>query len=55
MPIYEYSCNKCNHGFEILIRGDEKPLCPECGDGDLAKKFSVFGVGSKSTEPAASP
>jgi putative FmdB family regulatory protein len=40
MPIYEYepldlnkSCNKCNHGFEILQQINDAPLtrCSHCG------------------------
>ena len=41
VPIYEYTCNGCSHEFELLIRGSEKPKCPECGKGRLTKKFSV--------------
>ena len=35
MPIYEYSCTKCGHEFETLIRGDAQPQCPQCGGGEL--------------------
>ncbi len=42
MPIYEYVCKKCDHPFEMLVRGSEKPVCPSCGSGSLEKQFSVF-------------
>jgi len=41
MPIYEYLCSKCGHQFEWLVRGEEKPVCPLCGDARLAKQISV--------------
>jgi putative FmdB family regulatory protein len=31
MPIYEYSCASCDNEFEVLVRGSEKPACPDCG------------------------
>ena len=36
MPLYEYSCQKCSRKIELLIRGDEKPVCPQCGMGGCA-------------------
>lgn len=41
MPIYEYSCQNCGKEFELLIRGDEKPACPACGDTQLVRAFSA--------------
>jgi putative FmdB family regulatory protein len=41
MPLYEYTCDKCQTEFELLIRGDEKPACPDCGSSRLHKHFSV--------------
>lgn len=41
MPIYEYTCPRCEEDFELLVRGVEKPACPTCGSEDLAKQFSV--------------
>lgn len=41
MPIYEYACRDCGHQFEWLVRGDEKPSCPSCGRGKLAKQLSL--------------
>ena len=41
MPIYEYTCKDCGSDFELLIRGEEKPVCPSCGKRHLAKSFSV--------------
>lgn len=41
MPLYEYVCGKCQKEFEILVRGDEAPVCPECGGTRLSKLISV--------------
>ncbi len=41
MPIYEYTCKDCGSDFELLIRGEEKPVCPSCGKRHLTKSFSV--------------
>ncbi|MHB1037501.1 MAG: FmdB family zinc ribbon protein [Pirellulales bacterium] len=41
MPIYEYTCGKCRHEFEYLVRGQETPVCPACGGKKLDKRFSV--------------
>ncbi len=30
MPIYEYQCGNCRGQFEVLVRGAETPLCPNC-------------------------
>lgn len=41
MPIYEYACDTCRHEFEYLLRGGERPACPECGSIRLEKRLSV--------------
>ena len=41
MPIYEYSCNDCGQEFEFLLRGDEQPECPSCGQQRLTRMLSV--------------
>ncbi len=51
MPIYEYTCSKCNHRFEKLVRSMTKPQeveCPECGSTKTARALSVFAVGAES-------
>jgi putative FmdB family regulatory protein len=41
MPIYEYTCQKCEHHLEVMQKMSDKPLtrCPEC-KGKLEKIFS---------------
>jgi putative FmdB family regulatory protein len=52
MPIYEYVCQDCGEQFEWLLRGDEKPECPACGRGNLARQMSVPAAHSASSTPA---
>ena len=44
MPLYEYACEGCGELVELLIRGDEKPTCPDCGDGKLQRQLSVISA-----------
>jgi len=41
MPLYEYSCENCSRKVELLIRGDEKPVCHHCQSAKLTKLLSV--------------
>ncbi|MGE0535731.1 MAG: zinc ribbon domain-containing protein [Pirellulales bacterium] len=41
MPLYEYICEDCRQPAELLIRGADQPVCPQCGSLRLAKQFSV--------------
>ena len=54
MPIYEYSCPKCSHQFDVLISNDKDipAKCPKCAKGKPAKMFSAFAV-SSSQAPSA--
>lgn len=54
MPIYEYTCGKCDHAFEQLVfnKNDEKNIvCPECGDKKVTKLLSCCSnsIGSSSS------
>lgn len=55
MPIYEYSCRKCGHAFEVLIRSksDLPDKCPKCGEKKPVKGFSAFAVGAAPTHTPA--
>lgn len=47
MPIYEYTCSACGHGFEQLIRSqdEERGLrCPSCGKKKVDRQFSVIAA-----------
>jgi len=47
MPIYEYTCDKCDKKFEILIMGSDKPVCPCCGNAKVKRLISSCGFVSK--------
>ena len=57
MPIYEYACQDCGHGFETLVRGSTVPECPQCHSQQLDKQLSVVGrvggASGKEMAPAA--
>ncbi|MBI3271695.1 MAG: zinc ribbon domain-containing protein [Planctomycetes bacterium] len=45
MPVYEYTCTKCEHEFELLVFGTKPRVrCPECRGSRVKKRFSVFGT-----------
>jgi len=46
MPLYEYNCPKCDHHFEELVFGSDKPSCPECGSAEPKKMMSAHSVGA---------
>ena len=54
MPIYEYTCKKCNKIFESLVlsSSDIKGIqCPECGSEEVQKMLSNFSFGSTGPVP----
>ncbi|MSO45701.1 MAG: zinc ribbon domain-containing protein [Acidobacteria bacterium] len=55
MPLFEYRCRGCGHGFEYLTRAGDAPACPSCASADLQKQFSSFAVsaGKPSSRPPA--
>jgi putative FmdB family regulatory protein len=42
MPLYEYQCRACGHGFEALVRSDSVPACPLCASTELNKAVSAI-------------
>jgi putative FmdB family regulatory protein len=53
MPIFEYVCQDCEHGFEALVYGSEKAECPKCHSKKLASQLSTFAVASKGAAKAS--
>ncbi len=41
MPLYEYHCGTCREDIEILVRGEEQVVCPDCGGQDLGRLLSA--------------
>jgi putative FmdB family regulatory protein len=47
MPVYEYRCRACGGDFERYLHASTATVaCPSCTSGDVARKFSVFGLKS---------
>lgn len=53
MPIYEFECRLCGHGFEELVRHGDVPACPACGSRDLDRQLSLFAAKSDDRSHAA--
>ncbi|MDR1941354.1 MAG: hypothetical protein LBQ47_03425 [Endomicrobium sp.] len=50
MPIFEFTCKKCNRKFEILVfSSSEKVECPSCKSGEVEKCLSTFSAASKAS------
>ena len=41
MPLYEYTCQACEHTFEALVWNGEAVECPHCHDQRLERLWSV--------------
>jgi putative FmdB family regulatory protein len=53
MPIYEYTCRRCSHQFEKLVRAGRTPPCASCGAEDVERLFSLPNVKSETTRAQA--
>lgn len=55
MPLYEYTCQKCHTLSELLIKGSEDPVCPQCGSTAMKKEFSTFSTNAEGGKASAAP
>lgn len=55
MPIFEYTCQSCQHPFEAIVSRSEQPACPKCESDAVEKRLSVFAVGGAESAPAEMP
>jgi len=60
MPLFEYTCEDCQERSELLIMGEQEPVCPKCGGERLQKEFSTFatqgdGASASTSSHAHSP
>jgi putative FmdB family regulatory protein len=49
MPIFDFTCNQCDHSFESLVLGESDRIrCPDCGSSAVLRitvsLFSCAGV-----------
>jgi len=53
MPIYEYQCRHCGHGFEYLVRSSSPAAaCPSCLSQDLKQLISLSAMSSEGSRAA---
>lgn len=50
MPMFDFQCDRCAHGFEAFVRGSDVPACPQCGAATVSRQLSSFGVGVSAGE-----
>lgn len=53
MPLFEYICKACGAQVELLVTGNQKPVCPKCGSKKLEKQFSTFSAKSSGADTFA--
>lgn len=55
MPLYEYTCRKCDHSFETLVtaRTVAAVACPECASADLDQLVGLPAAGRATSGNAA--
>jgi putative FmdB family regulatory protein len=41
MPLYEYTCRKCDHAFEELVFDGEPVECPRCHGAEVERQWSA--------------
>lgn len=49
MPMFEYRCESCGKGFEMLVRSGDEVRCPSCGEAKVQKQISAFAVKSNNS------
>lgn len=55
MPIFEYTCRRCDHRFEtIVLSSQEKIACPKCASASVEKQLSVFSARASGKEASES-
>jgi putative FmdB family regulatory protein len=47
MPIFDYHCPSCNSRFELLVRSNATPQCPQCESTALEKCLSRIAPAGK--------
>lgn len=55
MPIYEFTCTRCEKDFELMCpMGTQvnEVKCPDCNQNHLIRKMSLFSISSGAPESA---
>jgi putative FmdB family regulatory protein len=53
VPLYEYACAECAHGFEALVFNGEAVECPQCHSAKVERQLSL--PARPQTSPTALP
>jgi putative FmdB family regulatory protein len=40
VPLYDFSCRACGHGFEAIVAVGTAPACESCGSEETERRFS---------------
>ena len=43
MALLDFECEACGARFEELVLGERRPVCPECGAGEVRRLYSPIG------------
>lgn len=58
MPLYEFVCEECGTGFELLVgfsQADQPQVCPSCSGRHTHRKVSTFAMGGGASHSATAP
>lgn len=55
MPLFDFVCRTCEHGFEALVSRDGQPSCPECQSADVEKQLARTAPGRVAGGTSAPP
>ncbi len=47
MPLFDFHCTACEADFELLVRSDTTPVCPQCGSAAVEKRVSRLAPAGK--------
>jgi putative FmdB family regulatory protein len=53
MPLYEYTCQSCQHPFEALVFAGDTPQCPQCHSTTLQRLMSLPAAPREETPASA--
>ncbi len=48
MPLYEYTCQQCEHTFEALVFDGESVQCPQCQGERVQRQLGLPAVRTNS-------
>jgi putative FmdB family regulatory protein len=44
MPLFQYTCNNCDHDFEMLVNRGDVIVCPKCKSKRLEQQLTLPGI-----------